>query len=706
LDKVKLEVQELLGTHQYAFSPSGCERIIHSLRHLLTDSTQPTALLKVDISNAFNSIDRARVLQTLYNTPELSSLWRIANFAYGSPSLLILSQRQRSPVSIISQTGVKQGDPLSTLLFSLTMHPLFEQIASSSNVTQYNFVDDINIVGSPDEVVKGLSILDQYLPTMNLTCNMAKSKFVYFHNESAPLSSAVIQALDQHQIMLLQTSVPILGTIIGADTEAESNAINSNRKLISAANMLFERVCSPRIRAAVSALCPTMPEQMAALMLRQAGVSKMNYLMRTTPVASIGQLLQKFDESMVSTSIKIFALTDTELSSLPANTRKFVDTLQAPLVHGGFGFTSAVKTAPIAYLSSLAAVFANKPPPAFKPLTTSRSLMHLPANSRLLTDIQLCIQLTEQQLNATLEYTAQTFVKFFSTHPLQAVSMQHNLKVQASTESFNAIKILAANDKNATALLNTITARHASDWKTVVPTSNLLVLPTPHFRLAVRQNLGLAPFPNMLTNCLTCSDLPNTLVRDDPWHWLSCNSIKRTSHTQRHDNVVHNFARHTHYAGGLATVEVSHLSDESKKRPDLQILVPGGHYLSDVKVVHATCPSHVAKYGGTQFAAARAGQKEKIKKYEDIAKHNQANFIPFVVETSGAFTEESEQLINHIISTCAEHQQLWEPREVRREFLGSIAIAVQKGNAMAMFEGHSRANRAIRNMTSAVPVSG
>ena len=101
---------------------------------------------------------------------------------------------------------------------------------------------------------------------------------------------------------------------------------------------------------------------------------------------------------------------------------------------------------------------------------------------------------------------------------------------------------------------------------------------------------------------------------------------------------------------------------------------------------HATCPTHVAKYSGIQFGAARAGQKEKIKKYADIAKHSHADFIPFVVETSGAFTKESEKLIDHIISTCAEHQQLWEPKEVRREFLGAIAIAVQRGNASAMFE--------------------
>src|SRR6202021_2641732 len=106
-------------------------------------------------------------------------------------------------------------------------------------------------------------------------------------------------------------------------------------------------------------------------------------------------------------------------------------------------------------------------------------------------------------------------------------------------------KTLAAGDKDATAHLNTITAPHASDWKTVVPTSNLLVLPNPHYRLAVRQNLGLAPFPCMLTSCLTGHDLPNTLGRDDPWHWLSCNFVKRMSITNRHDDIVNHCSIHS-----------------------------------------------------------------------------------------------------------------------------------------------------------------
>src|SRR4051794_35883940 len=39
--------------------------------------------------NAFNSIDRSKVLAALYAKPQLAPLWPIVNFAYSEPSLLL-----------------------------------------------------------------------------------------------------------------------------------------------------------------------------------------------------------------------------------------------------------------------------------------------------------------------------------------------------------------------------------------------------------------------------------------------------------------------------------------------------------------------------------------------------------------------------------------------------------------------------------------
>ena len=66
-------------------------KIIHSLQHELTDADKRLALLQLDIANAFNSCDRARVLRELYALPALLSVYRIADFAYTQPSALVLS---------------------------------------------------------------------------------------------------------------------------------------------------------------------------------------------------------------------------------------------------------------------------------------------------------------------------------------------------------------------------------------------------------------------------------------------------------------------------------------------------------------------------------------------------------------------------------------------------------------------------------------
>jgi len=188
--------------------------------------------------------------------------------------------------------------------------------------------------------------------------------------------------------------------------------------------------------------------------------------------------------------------------------------------------------------------------------------------------------------------------------------------------------------------------------------------------------------------CLTCRDIPNNLVQADPWHPLSCNSLKRGEITARHDSVVKIIARYTNFAGGIPIVEATRVTEESRTRPDLQILLPGQHYLSDVKVTHPLCPSHVSRYWRKQLGSANAGEVEKTKKYSALADQCKAEFIPFVVEPHGGFSKKSEQLLSNIILASVEHQSLWSPEEIKTELYGTIAIAVQRGNTLIMDAGY------------------
>ena len=57
-------------------------------------------------------------------------------------------------------------------------------------------------------------------------------------------------------------------------------------------------------------------------------------------------------------------------------------------------------------------------------------------------------------------------------------------------------------------------------------------------------------------------------------------------------------------------------------------------YDLDVSVVTPTADSHMSSYDKSLATAERAAQR-KIEHYKQIANDNSAQFIPFIVETSG-----------------------------------------------------------------------
>ena len=120
--------------------PDGAQCAVHAARRFLSLSSGEAVLLKLDFSNAFNAVDRQRVLDAVADRlPELSA-W--AGCSYGAPSLLFFGGR-----TLESQQGVQQGDPLGPLLFSLAIHDLVSSLRSPFCVW---YLDDCALAGSLD----------------------------------------------------------------------------------------------------------------------------------------------------------------------------------------------------------------------------------------------------------------------------------------------------------------------------------------------------------------------------------------------------------------------------------------------------------------------------------------------------------------------------------------------------------------------------
>ena len=110
--RVRETAVPILEPHQFGFGVrNGCELIVHSLQHELTDSSHPSAALQLDLTNTFNCVDRTQLLTCLYATPQLAPVWRIVTLAYATTSPLLVDRQQGRWLT--SANGVRQGDPLS-----------------------------------------------------------------------------------------------------------------------------------------------------------------------------------------------------------------------------------------------------------------------------------------------------------------------------------------------------------------------------------------------------------------------------------------------------------------------------------------------------------------------------------------------------------------------------------------------------------------
>ena len=175
----------------------------------------------------------------------------------------------------------------------------------------------------------------------------------------------------------------------------------------------------------------------------------------------------------------------------------------------------------------------------------------------------------------------------------------------------------------------------------------------------------------------------------DQWHWLSC-KFTNVELSRRHDAVVDAISRVARQVGAQVRTEVKGLDPHSGKWPDLMLVFPGRMLLTDVAVSHTLTPSAVTEC----VSVAKQRQKVKAAKYAGVAARLGAELLNVSVDTSGGMASEALQLIQ-AVSEEGERWSAgtWTSAAITCHLMGAIATAVQRGNAMALLSGYTRAAR-------------
>lgn len=298
VDSVSHVIADTLGPMQFGVGrPAGVEQAVHQLQHLLT-RTDPERLagIAVDFKNAFNERNRVDILNELYQHQELQPIWRIVNWAYSDPSALWIREVESSRMIIpdadlTSAEGVKQGDPLGSLLFALSMKLIYDKAVESdttNSVTSVAFLDDCTLIGLPDErLLKAFEVLKSVASEGGLEVNLSKTKFLWLHETGIPLPEDLERKLEEMGTQIERGATMLLGAPIGTDEQKMKQLV---MKGLDEQKQFFDRLKSS-----------SLPIQEALIMLRVCALPRLNFFCRTTPPRILYPAAVAFDQLMYET---------------------------------------------------------------------------------------------------------------------------------------------------------------------------------------------------------------------------------------------------------------------------------------------------------------------------------------------------------------------------------------------------------------------
>ena len=305
----------LLAPHQLGVGiPLGCEAAAHAARIFLHDMVTGNVLLKLDVSNAFNTLRRDKMLSAVKDVAP--DLFRFVYSAYARPSSLYCGNHV-----ISSAEGVQQGDPLGPLLFCLTIHPIVSRLKSCFTVF---YLDDGSLGGPVQDVLSDLRLVEEEAAKLGLQLNYSKSELIC--DDPSSRDEMLLEAPSLRCVSCAQAT--LLGTPIGDITSVD----DSVQEKVEVLKRMGERLTSLQSHDALT------------LLRHSFAIPKILYVLRTAP-CFLSSHLQSFDESLRDILMSIVNVHLDDVSWLQAS---------LPVRVGGIGIRRATQLAPSAYLASAA----------------------------------------------------------------------------------------------------------------------------------------------------------------------------------------------------------------------------------------------------------------------------------------------------------------------------------------------------------------
>jgi hypothetical protein len=185
-DRIKVHIK--FTPWQKGFmSESGCFNNIHILNEIIRHAKTKNNIVAIflDVSKAFDTIPHEVIPAALVRKGLPEPLVRLIMNSYSNMHTVIGYSNEEIPVSILR--GVKQGDPLSPLIFNSIFEPLLlkleeepgDCITPTCEISSLAFADDLLLLANDtDQIVKLTNITESYLADLGM--KLAPEKCIVF----------------------------------------------------------------------------------------------------------------------------------------------------------------------------------------------------------------------------------------------------------------------------------------------------------------------------------------------------------------------------------------------------------------------------------------------------------------------------------------------------------------------------------------------
>ena len=311
--------RELFWPHQLGVGVKlGGEIACHAIREFISKPIKEDQLImKTDFANAYNCLRSDTMLEKVQK--HSPSLYCMAWQAYANPSNLFFGDEG----TILSQSGIQQGDPMGSFLFALTTRDLMLSCKSPLNAW---YLDDVVLGGQLQSVKEDLKKIVDAKNSLGLTVNFSKCELMLIDSQTNIDPAQEFPGIKEIQ--------PEDLTLLGAPVLPCANAKVLGAKLDSL------KTLTDRLKQ--------LHEHDALYLLKNCmAIPKLLYFLRTAPCFLNPDLLAEYDETI---KIGLENILNVKM------TDKVWDQVSLPTKLGGFGIRKTTELAISGYLSSVSAV--------------------------------------------------------------------------------------------------------------------------------------------------------------------------------------------------------------------------------------------------------------------------------------------------------------------------------------------------------------